>query len=357
MLCTTLLLIAAMSTSMNNTLQDEIASLNMSDDMDTGISSNATNQATQTAPAPYVATAAVPYTTVSATPADTSVVAYYSHYVAPPPIANEVIQSKFVSPSVYTKKGFFIQFVNNNANCSPTVIGGTRTNETDVRMIPAYIEANESHITKLAVRTLVRHLQTTQCSTACLETLSDDDFGISFSVASLSGKGMSLNPSRRHEAPLFYCHVPGLVEPCYVQQNQQVVETAHMVNCYVHILPAHQRRNKMIAKAKEDRIEAANIAAAPAVVKPAAHNMNPPPGKMAKVARGRSSSRSKPYSKNQNQGNRNQPPRNLPPTPTVNGVIQQAQVKHTAAQFKSPPLPASKTPSWVTSANDLPENV
>ena len=358
-LCVALLLLTAMSTQ-ETTLQDEIASLNMTDDMDTNntIVATTNHQATQTLPTPYL-------TVQDPVPVgDNAVVAYYSHYAAPPPLSHELLASKFVSPSVYIKKGFFIQFINNNASCSPTVIGGTRTNETDVRRIPAYIEANEAHITKLAVRTLVKHLQTTQCSTACLETLCDSDFGVSFSLASLSGKGMSLNPSRRHEAPLFYCHVPGLVEPCFVSQEKQTVETAHMVNCYVHILPANQRRNKLIANAKEARIAAASAMAAPAVPKPAASprppaNVNAPPGKMAKMSRGRSNSRARPYPKGPNQAaqHRGQPHKNPPPSPTVNGAIQHAQQQHKGTQISNPPLPTTKAPSWVSNNDDLPDDV
>ena len=54
-LCVTLLLLTAMSTQAT-TLQDEIASLNMTDDMDTNnaIVATTTHQATQTLPTPYL---------------------------------------------------------------------------------------------------------------------------------------------------------------------------------------------------------------------------------------------------------------------------------------------------------------
>ena len=363
MLCMNFVTDYSMSAQNNTILHEEIASLNMMDDMETDL---LRDQSTQTTPASYVTPYVTPYAANqgAAAPAvapaqETAVVTYYNHYPTMAPLSDDLIQSKFVSPSVYQKKGFILQFVNNNANCSPTLIGGTRTNEADVRKIPSYIATHEAHIKKLAVRTLVKHLQETQCATACLETLSDEDFGVSYSVASLSGKGMSLNPSRRHEAPLFYCHLQGFMEPGFVQQSQHGVETAHVINCYVHILPANQRRNHVITRAKAARIEA-NQQPAPAIQHQAtnrpANTMNPPPSnKMKSSPRARSQSRARPYPRGNSNQNHSQNQHAPPPKPTIGGVIKQAQKNH--ANQASPPLPNTKAPTWVSQADDLPDSI
>ena len=390
-----------MSTQSNTSgdLQTEIASLNMGPidiDMEAHQILSTRNQASQTPPVATITLQSVDETGL-----------YYSHMAPLVPLELDDIQSKYVSPSIYTKNGFIIQFINNNANCSPTVIGGARTNESDVRLIPSYLAKNEASIKTLAVRTLVNHLQQTQCGTAALETLGDDDYGISFSVASLSRKGMNLNPSRRHEGPLFYCHLQGLVEPCLIQQSKMEMETAYVINCYIHILAANQRRNSLIAKAKEARIEA-NAAAlkATATPPPVAPANSPPSNHSGKAARTRSQSRSGPYTRNSNphynqqgdssynqlrsprydqQGNNqynqqsnlqrnqqgnsiqqprfaNQPPRKTPQRMTVGNAIDYAthkKDKTTQASLASnPPLPITKAPTWISGkGDDLPNHV
>ena len=70
---------------------------------------------------------------------------HYGQYTPPAPLTNEELMSEFVSPSIYQRRGFIVQFVNNNANCSPTVIGGLRTNETDVRKIPPLLIGKQDY--------------------------------------------------------------------------------------------------------------------------------------------------------------------------------------------------------------------
>ena len=299
---------------------------------------------------------------------------YYGQYTPQTPLTNEELMSEFVSPSIYLRRGFIVQFVNNNANCSPTVIGGIRTNETDVRKIPHYLSVNKTTIKRLACSTLVRHLNSTQCGVATLEFLNEEDYGMSFSLASLSLRGSTLNPSRRNEAPIFYCHLPGFTDPCYIGQTiEGAVDSAHVVNCYIHILPANLRRNAILRKSQEAAVEAESIQTIPA-----AHS-GPTPGssrqatpvdysikpvdysnKQNKTNHPKTAPRMKPYQTNKRlnrqQHSNNGPGRSSPPNGTIGQAIANARIKKQKNVTSNPPLPATPRPSWAN-GNPAPEDL
>ena len=128
-------------------LQKEISTLNLDDDAEM-----VNHVAVQTSPTSPTHEAEV---TIEV---GTSNGVYYGQYTPPAPLTNEELMSEFVNPSIYQRRGIIIQFINNNANCSPTVIGGLRTNETDVRKIPNYLSVNKTILKRLASQTLVKHL-------------------------------------------------------------------------------------------------------------------------------------------------------------------------------------------------------
>ena len=291
---------------------------------------------------------------------------YYGQYAPPAPLSNEELASEFVNPSIYQRKGFIIQLINNNANCSPTVIGGLRTNETDVRRIPNFLSANKTVLRQLAGRALARHLRDTQSGVAALEYLTDEDFGMSFSMASLSLRGATLNPSRRNEGPIFYCHLPGFVDPCYIGQTiDGLVDSAHVVNLYIHILPANLRRNAVIKKHRDalakdaEAVKAnmqasmqANLPANPdSTSGPAQNTSNRENGYKQGKPKSRNDPRIKPYQKPQNS--------NSPPHGTMGQAISKAKGKKMKAVMSDPPLPSTSRPAWANTQapKDLPPHL
>ena len=130
------------------------------------------------------------------------------------------------------------------------------------------------------------------------------------------------------------------------------MDSAHVVNCYVHLLPANQRRNAIIAKAKEAALAEANtIEVAPTT------SQNSPitftntlgnvfNGNKNKVARPRSNSRPRPYqhmSKQQQQHqrdanyqhqNQNAHHQGNPPKATIGQAINLAKVQKTKTHNK-----------------------
>ena len=104
------------------------------------------------------------------------------------------------------------------------------------------------------------------------EVITIDDFGVTFTVASLSPHGCKWNPMQRMEGPLFFCHLPALVMPQTVVHScwdDQVEEVAvHVINAYITLLPPHQRRSALLKKEKEDKAATATTAAAAAIARP-----------------------------------------------------------------------------------------
>ena len=169
-------------------------------------------------------------------------------------LTEEVFVSEFCHETLTSAKGMIIQFINGSCPGATSMIGGIRTGLTDAKKIPAYLERNRGNIKTHAINALTRHLRDSQCSVGATESLMHDDYGLTFSLASVSQAGVELNPHRKREGPLFYCLFDTLVEPTILREawcttNQ---ETAYFVNAYIHLLPAPQRRNRVAAKHLEE---------------------------------------------------------------------------------------------------------
>ena len=162
----------------------------------------------------------------------------------------------FVHSSLIKSNGIIIQFINANATGATNMIGGVRIGLLDVRKAPAYVAKHKMAIKANGVKMLQKHFNDTQCSAGAGEMLSNDDYGISFSIASVSVTAMALNPTRRNEGPMFYCLFPALVEPTSLSEvsweEGKASEVAYIVNAYLHLLPASQRRHKVLNKMKTD---------------------------------------------------------------------------------------------------------
>ncbi len=154
------------------------------------------------------------------------------------------MECSFVDETFFNKKGVILQFINNNCAGATSLIGGLRLALDDLRKIPAYLEKNTNRLKHYAIKCLDRHIRGNQCITGAGERLSFDDYGISYSLASVSQRGTLLNPSKRQEGQLFFCLFPGLVEPFFMGTNPDGSEDmAHVVNVFIHLMPSSQRRS------------------------------------------------------------------------------------------------------------------
>jgi hypothetical protein len=165
-------------------------------------------------------------------------------------------RSDLVDNSIFDKRGILVQFLNSNCTGSPHVLGGMRLAIFDIRKVPAYLVKYRRLIKHHAVKALIRHFTEIQCSVGASETLRLDDFGMSFTVATVTGHGALLNPGKRQEGPLLFCHFPALVDPVILTHTnwgtKREGEAVHVIYCYILLPPPHTRRHLVIARAKQD---------------------------------------------------------------------------------------------------------
>ena len=164
------------------------------------------------------------------------------------------LECAFLDESFFHKKGAVLQFVNNNCPGATSLIGGLRLGLEDIRKVPAYLEKNSDRIKHFAIKCLDRHIKTNQCCVGAGEKLTYDDYGISFSLATVSARAALLNHSKRQEGQLFYCLFPGLLEPVFLGINPDMSnDFAHVINVFIHLMPGSQRRNVFFRRAEADR--------------------------------------------------------------------------------------------------------
>ena len=172
-------------------------------------------------------------------------------------LSEEELTSDLVDRSMLQKHGMIIQIINQNCPGSSSVIGGVRINLQDIRKAPAYLSRHRRLIKQHAVRILMKHHQDMNYGLGAAETLCSDDFGMSFTVASVSTCGAAMNPGKRQEGPMFFCHFPMLVDAIPLIRPDWDANTegvsVHVINAYVHLLPLHQRRKYVIEKDREDK--------------------------------------------------------------------------------------------------------
>ena len=172
------------------------------------------------------------------------------------PLKEQEVLCDHVHESMLKKTGIIVQFSNSNAAGATSMIGGVRLGLTDIRKAPSYVARNKQLLKQHAMRMLQRHFNDTQCAAGAGEPLTADDFGLTFSLASVSRSAAALNPSRRDEGPLFYCLFSGLTEATSLEEvnwnDGRVSEVTYFINGYIHLLPQSQRRYRVIHKIKMD---------------------------------------------------------------------------------------------------------
>lgn len=165
------------------------------------------------------------------------------------------LECSFTERSMFEKKGVILQFINNNCTGATSLIGGIRLALEDIRKVPAYLDRHANRIKHYAVTCLDRHIKANQCPIGAGEFLAQEDYGISFSLASVSPQGAAAHPAKRAEGQLFFCLFPGLSQPMHLGVNPDGTdEYAHMVNVFVHLLPAGQRRNHLLRRMERGEI-------------------------------------------------------------------------------------------------------
>jgi hypothetical protein len=125
----------------------------------------------------------------------------------------------------------------------------------DIRQVPAYLIRNQDLIKQKGMEFLERHLIDTTCATGAGETLSVDDFGVKFMIASLSEEGrMFCTSVGKNEAPMGFCLIPGFIKEAFTGMDDQGNDVySHVVNVYIHLYDAHRRRKNVLKRVKNEQ--------------------------------------------------------------------------------------------------------
>ena len=271
-------------------------------------------------------------------------------------------RSEYVDDSFHEKQGMVIQFLNGSCPGATTVIGGIRTNLMDIRKAPLYLSHNKALIKHHASRFLLDHWRDLNYGMGSTETITVDDFGVTFTLASLSPTGCKWNPLQRMEGPLFFCHLPALVMPQTVihsDWNTQVEEVAvHVINAYITLLPPHQRRTALMRKDKEEKAAAAAMPS-PVYLTPTGYS-----GPTTKKSRPNPSTHSASHVPTASGSHKAGSPSTKPQNDTaalrqemlhLHAIINRLQ----SQMIPSPALPASRNPTWprTSGGSNLPDDL
>ncbi len=273
-----------------------------------------------------------------------------------------------VDDSFHDKKGMIIQILNSHCPGSPLVIGGIRINLEDIRQVPQYLHQNRALIKQHAAKILLDHWITVNYGMGCNETITIEDFGLTFTVGSVSACGMRMNPHQRPEGPLFFCHFPALVEAQIIEHADWNVNNdgaaVHIINAYISLLPLHQRRNIILRREREEKAAASAAASAPPAVRSTPVILQPT-GYTGTIPK-----KSRPNSHPTASGSGTRPsPYPARPQPTYisdNAVLREeignlhALINRVQSQIvPTPALPTPRTPLWPrqNQGPDLPDGL
>ena len=245
------------------------------------------------------------------------------------------VVGEYFSESFVRNKGVILSFINANCVGGVNTVGGVRLPIEDIRKIPGYLSKHKGMVRAHGVRSLERHFRDNLCQAGAGESLSPEDYGISFSVASLSPRGTQLNPGKRNEGPLFYCLMSGMVEPVLVNHfSDGTADYAHMVNVYLYLLPQAQRRPNVIRRLEEEKT--------PSSVSQHPGGPSPPGNPIFKKAR------FAPQGSDRPRYRMASPTRFSPASPPADRMLifetKLAQLEHRT--LPNPPLPSTPAPIW-----------
>ena len=164
---------------------------------------------------------------------------------------------EYLESEMMQRKGCILQYVNLNSIGATNMIGATRINVTDARRVPLYLWRNKTMIRQHAVAVLQQHLLDTQCSTGVMESLTVEDYSLSFSWASITEEGRLLNPFGRSELPLAFAAFDKLVQPRPITSDDR--QGSLVVNVFIMLQEPAKRRLAVIKRAREDEINKNDI--------------------------------------------------------------------------------------------------
>ena len=158
---------------------------------------------------------------------------------------------EYYDADMVQRPGMVLLYYNTNSFGSSSVYGEARTNVVDPRKIPLYLSKYKQFIRNHAVERLKIHFKDTHVSTGVTETLTAEDYSISFSFASLTEAGRALNAQGKNELPLGLATHANWVAPQPPSPGQNPV---YVVNVFLQLQEPTKRGPAVLKRAREDEI-------------------------------------------------------------------------------------------------------
>jgi len=163
-------------------------------------------------------------------------------------MTSRYVNNAFTHPTFRTNNGCIMQFVTNQCNDAPGVIGAIRLPVSEPLDIGGYVTENMYSFKEIAKDMLLAHMKMCNHHGGIGEHLTVEDFSFGLSVASVTSAARILQPYNRPEGGIWMLQIPTLLEPVRVGLDEASPDSwQFVINAYIH-LNEPSRRGTTVAK-------------------------------------------------------------------------------------------------------------
>ena len=164
------------------------------------------------------------------------------------------VNNMFTHLSFKTNTGAILQYVSNQCNDAPGLIGGIRLPVSDPLDIGGYITENWISLKEIGRSFLDAHMRRSNHHVGIGENLTLEDYSFGTSVASISSAARMLNPYGRSEAAMWALQTPTLLDPVradIIEDGRRMESWQYVINGYIHLNESGRRANMVSRNLRE----------------------------------------------------------------------------------------------------------
>lgn len=177
--------------------------------------------------------------------------------VAQHPIAHQsrYVNNMFFHLSFRTNTGAILQFVTNQCNDAPGIIGAIRLPVSDPLDIGGYITENWISLKEIARSHLDDHMRRCNHHVGWGEHLALEDYSFGTTVATVSAAARAMNPYGRLEAGMWTLLTPTLLDPVrvdIVENGRRLESWQYVLNGFIHLNECGRRATHLARSAQQE---------------------------------------------------------------------------------------------------------
>lgn len=165
------------------------------------------------------------------------------------------VNNMFTHASFKVNTGAILQYVTNQCNDAPGLIGGIRLPVSDPLDIGGYITENWTSLKEIGRSFLDAHMRRCNHHIGVGENLTPEDYSFGTSVASVAPAARMLNPYGRSEAGMWALQTPTLLDPVradIIEDGRRLESWQYVINGYIHLNECGRRGN-MLGRSLRER--------------------------------------------------------------------------------------------------------